>query len=121
MRFTLKQLFLAIGLMSASIILLLPYFTDAEPVFKSNAGFICVPFVGGALIGASVGAMAKRRVWIGFGALAGAVTGGLTLYVLMSIWFGSGGLCRQEFSDFKLTHQREFRQLDPLPAAWGAR
>jgi len=94
MRFTLKQLFLAIGLLSAGIVLLLPYFTDAEPIFRSNAGFICVPFVGGALIGAGGGALARHRVWIGFGALAGAMAGGVTLYVLMSIWFGNGGLCR---------------------------
>jgi len=75
------------------MILFLPYFTDAEPIFKSNAGFICVPFIGGALIGAGAGALARRRIWIGLGALAGAVAGGLTLYALMSIWFGGGGLC----------------------------
>jgi hypothetical protein len=94
MQFTLKQLFLAITLILAGIILFLPYFTDAEPIFRSNAGFICVPFVGGALIGAGAGALVRRRVWIAFGGLAGAVMGGVTLYVLMSIWFGSGGLCR---------------------------
>jgi hypothetical protein len=85
MRFTLKQL-LAIGLLLAGIILLL-----AEP--GSDAWFICAPFVGGALIGAGAGALATRHSWIGFGALSGAVAGGVMLFLRMSICFGGGGLC----------------------------
>jgi hypothetical protein len=60
--------------------------------FDSDVCFIAVPVVGGALIGAGFGVLAKMRIWIAIGAVIGASLGGFVLFVLMAHAF-SGGLC----------------------------